>query len=37
MLPVVDLLVQLETIVKLVHLDLIWVIPGEDLSEDPSI
>lgn len=37
MLPVVHLLVQLEAVVILVHLDFCWVVSGKDLCIEPSI
>ena len=36
-LPVVHLLLQLETVVKLVHLDFLGVVTGKDLGVDPAI
>ena len=36
-LPVVQLLIQLETVVKLVHLKLLRVVAREDLGVDPSV
>lgn len=35
--PVVLLLFQLKAVVELVHLDLIWVVSGHDLREDPAV
>lgn len=37
MLPVVDFLVELEAIVILVHLDIVHMVPREDLGKDPAI
>lgn len=37
MLPVVNFLIQFKSIVKLVHLDLLWVVPAEYFSKDPSV
>lgn len=36
-LPVVDLLVKLKSIVVLVHLYFIWEVSREDLCEDPAV
>ena len=36
-LPVVELLVKLETVVKLVHFDFFGVVAAEDLGVDPSV
>ena len=35
--PIVLLLLKFETVIKLVHLNLLGVVPLEDLSEDPPI
>jgi hypothetical protein len=35
--PVVLLLLQFEAVIKLVHLDVVWVVPLQDLSEDPAV
>lgn len=37
MLPVVELFVKLETVVKLVHFDFFGVVAAEDLGVDPSV
>ena len=36
-LPIILLLVQLEAIVKLIHLQLVWVVAAEDFCNDPTI
>ena len=36
-LPVVQLLIQLKTVVKLVHLKLLGVVATQDLGVDPSV
>ena len=36
-LPVVELLVKFEAVVKLVHLDLLWVVAAEDFGVDPAV
>ena len=35
--PVVLLFFQLETVIKLVHLDIVGVVPLEDFCEDPPV
>ena len=36
-LPIVQLMIQFETVVKLVHLELLGVVAAHDFSIDPSI
>jgi hypothetical protein len=35
--PIVLFLLQFETVIKLVHLNVLRVVPLEDFSEDPAI
>ena len=35
--PVVLLLLKLEAVVELIHLDLVWVVSGHNLCEDPTV
>ena len=36
-LPVVKLLLELEAVVELVHLELLWVVAGQDFGIDPPV
>jgi len=37
MLPVVHFLIFVQSIVVLVHFNIVWVVFGKDLSEDPTV
>jgi hypothetical protein len=37
MFPVINFLVKFETIIKLIHLDFLWIVPAKYFGKDPPV